>query len=112
MSLAPANESGGASPQPEPTEEQPAPRWYDKLIGLLFAILCFEIGIFLVVFPWSRYWTANYFSFLTPEWREIWMDPYFRGAVSGIGLLNLYVSLLEIFHLQGLAPNRRTNPSE
>jgi hypothetical protein len=85
--------------------EQSAPRWYDKLIGLLFALLCFEIGVFLMAFPWSRYWATNYFAWLTPEWREIWMDPYFRGAISGAGLVNLYVSLAEVFRLQGLGPD-------
>jgi hypothetical protein len=105
MSLAPANHPDSSEVEvPMPTEQK-ASRWYDKLVGLLFAILCFEIGVFLLAFPWSRYWTVNYFAWLTPEWREIWMDPYFRGAVSGVGLVNLYVSLLEVFRLQGLAPN-------
>ena len=36
--------------------------------GLLFAVLCFEIGVFLIAFPWSRYWTVNYFAWLSPEW--------------------------------------------
>ncbi len=76
-------------------------RWYDKLLGLLFAVLCFEMGIFLIAFPWSPYWARNFFSWLSPEWREVWMNPYFRGAVSGAGLLNLYLSLLEVFRLQG-----------
>jgi len=75
-------------------------RWYHKLVGLLFVILCFEIGIFLVAFPWSSYWTANYFSALSPEWSQIWGSPYVRGGVSGIGIVNLYVSLLEVFRLQ------------
>jgi len=100
MSSTPLNNPDGAGFGVPEEESGPAPRRYGKLVGLLLAILCFEIGIFLLAFPWSRYWTANFFSFLTPGWREIWMDAYFRGAVSGIGLVNLYVSLLEIFHLQ------------
>ena len=59
--------------------DPPRHRWYNKLLGLLFAILCFEMGIFLIAFPWSSYWARNFFSWLSPEWREIWMNPYFRG---------------------------------
>jgi hypothetical protein len=78
-------------------------RWYDKLLGLLIAILCFEMGIFLIAFPWSGYWARSFFAWISPEWREVWMNPYFRGAVSGAGLLNLYLSLVEVFRLQGSA---------
>lgn len=84
------------------------PRRRAKVVGLLLAILCFEMGIFLVAFPWSSYWSSNFFSWLMPEWRSVWISPYFRGAISGIGMLNLYMSLLEVFRLQsgsnGTAP--------
>lgn len=93
--LAPTDARGGQAPQ----AERP---WFDKLVGLLFAILCFEIGIFLLAFPWSRYWGYNYFGWLSRDWHEIWMNSYFRGAVSGVGLVNLYLSLLEVFRLQRL----------
>jgi hypothetical protein len=29
-------------------------------------------------------------------WRKMWMSPYFRGAVSGLGVVNIYISLLEV----------------
>ncbi len=89
--------------------EQAAPselKWSRRLLGLLFAILCFEVGVFLVAFPWSHYWNANYFSTLTEQWHQVWINPYFRGAVSGLGLLNLYVSLSEVFRLQDVRLSR------
>ena len=88
---------------PEVSEAAPT-HWYDKLLGLLFAVLCFEIGVFLIAFPWSRYWSANYFAWLSPDWREIWVNPYFRGAVSGLGVLNLLLSLTEVLRLQTPRP--------
>jgi hypothetical protein len=110
MSLVPANgpEDGLASPEEAPARA-PA-QWYDKLLGLLFAVLCFEIGVFLIAFPWSRYWNLNYFAWLSPEWREIWINPYFRGAVSGLGLLNLFLSLMEVLRLQSAGPRRDPSP--
>jgi hypothetical protein len=74
-----------------------------KLVGLLLAILCFEMGIFLIAFPWSSYWGSNFFSWLTPEWRLVWISPYFRGAISGLGLINLYLALHEVVRLQAQA---------
>ncbi len=82
------------------SQEHTAPHWYNKLVGLLLAILCFEMGMFLIAFPWSQYWSVNYFSWMSPEWRQVWMNPYFRGAISGLGLLNLFVSLVEVLRLQ------------
>lgn len=90
-------EAGAGAP-----ESPPVRLWHEMLVGLLFAILCFEMGVFLLAFPWSRYWAENYFSWVTEGWREVWMNPFVRGAVSGLGLVNLYVSLLEIFRLQHL----------
>ena len=71
---------------------------------MLFVILCFEIGVFLLAFPWSPYWDGNYFAWMSPEWRDLWISPFLRGAVSGIGLVNLYVSLLEVFRLRRFSP--------
>ena len=96
MSVTPVNSPGS----PTAAAVEPAFRWYHKLIGLLFVILCFEMGVFLVAFPWSTYWATNFFAWLSPEWHQIWVSPYFRGAVSGLGLVNLYVSLIEVFRLQ------------
>ena len=100
-------ESGAACPEevvagqpPEPVQPPMARNRYHYILGLAFAIICFEVGISLVVFPWLHYWNWNYFSTLTPGWHEFWLSPYFRGAVSGVGLLNLYLSLLEVLHLQ------------
>jgi len=80
--------------------EQPAYRWYHKVRALLFIVFCLELGLFLVVFPWSDLWDRNFFSTLAPQWRFYWDNAYLRGAVSGLGLVNVYISLIEIFRLR------------
>ena len=86
-------------------EEQDSPqpagfRWFHKLAGLMAVIFCFELGIFLLLFPWVSDWDLNYFSSV-PLWTsELWASPYVRGAVSGIGLLDIYISLVEVFRLR------------
>jgi hypothetical protein len=45
-------------------------------------------------------WDLNYFARL-PFWAEnVWISPYFRGAISGIGLVNIYISFVEVFRLR------------
>jgi hypothetical protein len=80
--------------------EPPRYRWYHKLLALLAVIFCFEMGVFLLVFPWVSEWDLNYFARL-PFWAEnVWISPYFRGAISGIGLVNIYISFVEVFRLR------------
>ena len=75
-------------------------RWYDKLFALVGVILLFEMGVFLLLFPWTSEWGANYFSRL-PFWaRDVWLSPYFRGAISGLGLVDIYISFVEVFRLR------------
>jgi len=75
-------------------------RWYHKLAALVFIVFCLELGIFLLIFPWSSWWDQNFFSSVVPEWHGYWSNAYVRGAVSGLGVLNLYISFAEIFRLR------------
>lgn len=82
---------------------RPVYRWYHKFSALLLIIFCLEIGLFLLVFPWTDSWENSFFAVLVPEWHGYWANAYLRGAVSGIGVLNLYISFLEIFRLRRFA---------
>jgi hypothetical protein len=84
-------------------------RWYHKLSGLLYVVLCFEVGLFLLFFPWSDYWRPNWMGSWSPEWGLLWMNPYFRGAVSGLGLINVYYSVIEAFQLRRFSAGTADN---
>ena len=70
---------------------------------ILFTILAFEIGTFLVVFPWMDSWTLNHFPTFFPgheiQLQDLWDDPYFRGSLSCLGLLNVSIALRETLQL-------------
>jgi hypothetical protein len=91
---------------PDPLQPPPIPasraayRWHHKLLGLLAVIVCFELGIFLIVFPWASDWDLNYFSSLPLWFQNVWRSAYFRGAVSGVGVLNVWISFIEVFRLR------------
>jgi len=89
--------------EPVPPVSPPPPRWFHKVSAILFITFCLEIGIFLLVFPWTEYWDLNYFSGLVPSWQPVWDNMYVRGAISGLGVVNLYISFIEIFRLRRFA---------
>ncbi len=76
------------------------PSWIHKGFTVLFIVFCLELGLFLVVYPWTVPWKVNFIPALAPVFRPLWMNGYFRGAVSGLGMLNLWVALVEIFQLR------------
>jgi hypothetical protein len=97
----------GLGPETMPSEhavvEAPRFRWYHKFSAVVFITFCLEVGFFLLIFPWTDAWDVNYFSTLIPEWHGLWGNMYLRGAVSGIGVVNLYISFLEMFRLRRFA---------
>jgi len=81
----------------------PAYPWYHKMWAFVFITFCLEIGLFLLIFPWTDYWGGNYFSNLLPQVESWWDNMFLRGAVSGLGVANLYISFAEIFRLKRFA---------
>jgi hypothetical protein len=68
----------------------------DRQWFVLYILICLEVGIFLMLVPWSVIWERNYFLQVYPGLRPILLDPTFRGAVSGLGVANIYIVLHEI----------------
>ena len=83
-----------------PVPVAPRYRWYHKLFAVMLATGCLIIGVVLLLFPWTTAWEHNYFAGLSSLWHRWWNNLYVRGAVSGIGVVNLYISLVEVFRLK------------
>jgi hypothetical protein len=91
-------------PAPGPVSVPRAPyRWFHKAGAVFFICVCLDLGLFLVFFPWTEWWDSNFFSAMVPEWHQYWSNLYVRGAVSGLGVVNLYISLMEILRLRRFA---------
>jgi hypothetical protein len=74
--------------------------WRAKFGALLYVVFCLELGAFLVVFPWSPWWHSILIARLAPGWYDVWISPYLRGAVSGIGVLDIGIAFGEVFRLR------------
>ena len=66
---------------------------------VFFVLFCLEIGFVLLLLPWTDLWDGNYFSSLTPAWNPLWLSTYVRGAVSGIGLVNMWIGVSEAWRM-------------
>ena len=84
-----------------------------KLSVIFYIILCLEIGIFLTVLPWWPQgmwgisdWGNNYFLLYAARktgiqgLQAVVASGWVRGAVSGVGLLNLGIAFWEIFNFK------------
>ncbi|MEP7354328.1 MAG: hypothetical protein ABI824_13965 [Acidobacteriota bacterium] len=76
-----------------------------RLLAFCFALFMFEVGLFLLIFPWRDNWTFNYFQDVHPLLTDAWDDPYFKGGISGLGLVNIVFAIKEFLHAL------RRNPS-
>jgi hypothetical protein len=63
---------------------------------LLIATLFLWAGFLLVLIPWSTFWDLNYFAETLPAVQSFMRNNYVRGAVSGLGVINLYLGLSEL----------------
>jgi len=79
----------------------PRYRWYHKALAVILVTFCLELGLFLLVFPWIDRWDD--FAAFLGHWRPYFDNLYVRGAISGIGVVNLYISLIEVFRLRRFA---------
>ena len=50
----------------------------------------------LTVLPWSTFWARNYFAETWPILRRIITNNFVRGAVSGLGIVNLVVGFADL----------------
>jgi polyferredoxin len=71
------------------------------MIRLLTIVFFLEVGLVLAVVPWSTYWERNYFADIVPFLHVVITNYFFRGAVSGLGLINLAAAIAEVRSLLG-----------
>ena len=83
-----------------------------RLSVVFYIILCLEIGIVLTVLPWVSHgwlglsdWSNNYFLLLAAHKagygvQRFVASGWVRGAVSGIGILNLGMGIWELINFR------------
>src|SRR5262249_8386676 len=74
-----------------------------KITVIVYILICFEVGILLLILPWTPYWEDNFFLYyITSKLNAAWVPTlltsgYVKGAVTGLGALNIIAGLRDIF---------------
>ena len=82
-----------------------ADRPSDILVRLIQFISSLAVGMTLVLAPWTSLWENHPALSTSIRLRELLMAPWFRGAITGVGLVNLAAATLDLKHLL-LGPSR------
>lgn len=81
----------------------------EKLTVIFFIILCLLLGVYLILSPWTDLfgsWENNYLLYLASEraglsaLQTAVSSTWFRGAVTGLGVLNLLIAFWEAAHFR------------
>ncbi len=94
----PTTEQGFLTTDDRPTTTDN--RMTNRVLSILFIILCFEIGILLFFFPWISFWSKNFFVHHYSSVALIARNYFVRGGISGIGLADIGLAIYEIGRLR------------
>jgi len=73
-------------------------RVISKILTVLYILFSLEAGLFLLWFPWQNIWENNYVLFLYPQIRPLILNPFFKGAVLGLGIDSILMGIHQIVH--------------
>jgi len=95
LTQAPDNPVNPPVPSP-PVEKAPElPVWLQRSFLVIYVLVCIEIGLVLVVVPWTRIWFNNSLLIGWPSLQHLLEHPFVRGAVSGLGFVDIGLGVLE-----------------
>ena len=69
-----------------------------RLLSIAAIFFCFEIGLFLVLIPWSELWEGNYLLVYVPNFRPFILHDFFRAAVTTLGGIDILIGMSELRH--------------
>ena len=81
-----------------------ATNWHRPWGRALALVAGIEVGLVLLALPWTRLWVSSY-TLAQMQSAHPWLwaaasSSYLRGAVSGLGLVNLWIATSEITGFQ------------
>jgi hypothetical protein len=82
----------------------------NRILSAVLVVVCCMMGAVLFYLPWTGIWEQNYFLNHSPSLMRILLHPSFRGAVSGLGLLDIFLAIRMIGPAPGPAAAPRVRP--
>ncbi len=91
--------SAGSGPQLVTQETPKSPNavaiWIDRLGLVIRVVFYIELGMLLVVLPWTRLWTNNSLVLEYPRLQNVLQMNFVRGLVTGVGLVDIWIGVWE-----------------
>jgi len=67
-----------------------------RVFVVVYVLFCIELGLVLMALPWmTGYWFSSGWLMQWPELRRVLQSGFVRGAVSGLGLLDIWLGVME-----------------
>lgn len=74
------------------------PVWLQRIFVIVYVLFCLELGIVMVALPWTPLWSNNSLLVHWPALRHFLELGFVRGAISGLGFLDLWLGIYEAVH--------------
>ena len=75
----------------------------ERICSALYIISSFYLGIALLMLPWHSAWDNNYLLYIYPQVRPIVANSFFKGAVLGLGIVNILIGIQEVVRFRKAA---------
>ncbi|HEY1925496.1 MAG TPA: hypothetical protein VGG58_09590 [Candidatus Acidoferrum sp.] len=82
----------------------------NRILSAILVVACCMMGAVLFYLPWTGVWEQNYFLAHFPSLMRILLHPSFRGAVSGLGILDIFLAIRMIGSEGSAVPSSSVNP--
>lgn len=101
FSSSPSNGSTAQERQPAPQRPARLPVWLRRVELYLYVVIRIYIGVIVLVLPWyGPLWADNSLINHFPSVAAFLMHGAVRGVVSGLGLLNLWIAVVEALNFR------------
>lgn len=67
-----------------------------RLLDLALVFYFLEAGAFLLLSPWSRYWSERIVNRSPHSLQPFLLSPSFRGFLAGVGFLHIFFAVREL----------------
>jgi hypothetical protein len=64
-----------------------------RIVRVPILLIWFVLGLILILVPWLDSWETNYLFYQYPMLGLLLKNPFMRGAISGLGFMNVLLSL-------------------
>jgi hypothetical protein len=89
---------------PPVAEYAEPPLWLQRLFTFVYVLFCMTLGMTLVRLPWTEGWFEDGLVAGWPTVQHFLHQGFVRGAVSGLGLIDIWIGVLEVIHYRARRP--------